>query len=240
MKHLKLLLLLLMMYFPSQATAYIMTITDVSDDTIVSRNSSYMNTNYGSSTNVNFFEDTSHGLQAVYIRFNITQSQIDELSGKYIDSAKIRFWRYGGTATSWEYLDIHQVPTSWSESTITWNNQPIITSVGDSGYTDSYLYETQYVGDDVLLSWIEIDITGILENWVQGTQNYGVKLETNSVHYNTDLRFNLRSSEYSSDTPELVITYLDSAPVNPVPEPLSIVLFLSALARLAFFLKKIN
>ncbi len=218
--------LLLSSSFASAAT---ITVTDVAGDALLSNTTTNATLNFGTFAHLNIFESTNHQTQATYIAFDISQQTIDELQGTTIDNAVIRLYRYLATYDNWMNVDIHRVPTTWDETTITWNNQPIKTTTDDPNYTNAYYYETQYIGNDEEAGWVEIDITGIVQNWIDGDyNNYGVKLEVNESHYNELILFSMRSSQSAINTPELLITYPDPTPLNTVPEPSTIILMISS------------
>ena len=226
----------LLLFLASYINAAVLTVTDVSDDALISSSTAispdtgvaYRDNNYGDLTHINICTYSVTNFQATYIRFDLSQSLIDTLLNSTIESAVLRLFRYYAPYENFQYIDIHSVPTAWTETSITWNNQPIMTMSAETGYTNEYLYDTQYVGLEDEAGWIEFEVTGIVQAWVDGTYpNYGIKLEVNEDSYNYEtFVFSSRSSEYglSTVTPRIEITYS-----VPIPEPHSILMLLSGI-----------
>ena len=141
----------------------------------------------------------------------------------YINSAT-------GNSSVTHNFSMHQMLTSWSETTSNWNER----SAGNAWSTPGMAAGTDYAAAAVstiavnssmqgtYLSW---DITSLYNSWVSGaSQNYGVTIQgpagvANSLAVNgdtTDGVFRLYNSEYADDTfrPVLVITYEIPAPAS--------------------------
>lgn len=114
---------------------------------------------------------------------------------------------------------LYQVTEFWSEGSVTWNSFAIPGSPGMTGSEISYLTS---------MGTITVDITGIVQNWVDGNANDGVLLRstlTSGVSYN--------SSENANNRPKLTVTFSTSSglggqavstsspspPENPVAAP---------------------
>ena len=119
----------------------------------------------------------------------------------YLDIEKI-----SGAAPT---MRAYRVTGSWSSSTITWANKPNYTTTHQS---------TQSTPVSSGSSWYRMDVTSIVNTWVDGNyMNYGMVLidsvENNSSHWTTF---------YSSDAdsphkPELIISYSGSDIIPPSP-----------------------
>ena len=139
-----------------------------------------------------------------------------------ITSATLALYNSNNKGSS--YVDAYRIITSWDESTITWNDQPEIsaTAIRNSGSTPEEN------------SWVEWDITSLVEGWCTGTfANYGVELR--NVTNGTYNKFH--SSDYivSMYHPYLTINYEEQQII--IPEPLSIIL--SCIAGCILWLKSL-
>jgi len=95
--------------------------------------------------------------------------------------------------TQW---NLHKVTSSWSESTLTWNNPP----TNDS----SIITNLNVVGKQ--FQYYAFTITALVQSWLNGSvSNYGVLIKANNeaagcMNYVT-------SDDNASNTPKLVVTY---------------------------------
>jgi len=165
-------------------------------DALVSLN--YPDHNYGD--NVGLLWGYGSGQWETYIEFlglNDTQYQ-----GATVTSAILSLYVYsmsGGTSDSFW---VTPCATSWNENTITWNDRP-------SGTGGSWLFT--YPAD---AGWINIDITTIVREWLDGTRsNYGMYFINHHYSHDNDY-LNTRSSDYADDStlrPKLVMEYYGAA-----------------------------
>ncbi|MGP3913809.1 LamG-like jellyroll fold domain-containing protein [Nonomuraea sp. 10N515B] len=154
-----------------------------------------------------------------YIRFNIP----DSLKGGTVNNADLRLHNYNSQTcsdTDSPGIDLQQVTTDWSMSTLTWSNQPSTTLTGHVANRGAYSSQIPCPeGEGELYYSIEL----ITQAWMNGTADYGVRL--NSV-IEPDVTSNwryYRSHEYGGyDTypftprgPVLFIEY-EPAPVETV------------------------
>jgi RHS repeat-associated protein len=120
------------------------------------------------------------------------------LSGANINSAKLYLNQYATVPN--QQVNLYPITSSWSSSTVTWNNQPS---------TGSQLAST-IVGGVGEYNW---DITSLAKGWYNGTtKDYGISLRHQTE---SNDRKSFRSSDYAVDPtikPKLVITYT----INPL------------------------
>lgn len=113
-------------------------------------------------------------------------------SGTTIDSATLSIHV---NQASGETVNVHRITADWSETGVTWAN------FGGS-------YDPTVVGSFVADSpgWKSVDITSLVQEWADGTPNFGVLLEQGLTPYTT-----YRSSEFSevSLRPKFEICYED-------------------------------
>ena len=117
-------------------------------------------------------------------------------SGSKIVSATLKLYGYGTVNYT------NQIPTisliklinQWDERFVKWNNKP-------SSY---WILDKQLINQGIL-SWYEIDVTATVQEWINGTPNYGFGLMTNQSSYHG----NFYSSDNSDAThrPILEIIY---------------------------------
>jgi len=190
-------------------------------DAHVSGQPGYTTNNYGTATGLYIGHGNSHTGNWVY-----TLLQFDLSTGPAV-AAEVRLEVYCYTADdnsssakmlastySPRHVDVHQITSSWSESTVTYSTLP--TFAGTVLDTISWEpYPTTPV-NGLRNQWYSFDITALYNAWKAGTAtNYGVLLKTGDG----DGVLAFYSSEYTTDTslrPKLVIT--------PIPEPGSLAL----------------
>lgn len=124
-----------------------------------------------------------------YVKFNLTVLP----TGATIDSAvlRLRQERLVGSSS----VSVGRVDSGWTETTLTWANQPSVTPGGPAASAD------------LPLDWVEWTVTGLVQSWYDGAQpNHGFALATDDpgVYF---------SAKETGPAPELVITY--SHPDDP-------------------------
>jgi RHS repeat-associated protein len=156
--------------------------------------SRYPNDNYANTTYLKAgYNPNESGKSRSFIKFS--NAVLPSLgSGYVIQEATFYIYNYGGWKAS-NRIDLRRVKSSWSESSITWNNQP---SVGSR--------EASYAKENY--GWYSFDVTDLVKDWYSGDQtNYGLRLNArNEQYHNTKL---FRSCEYGTSgyRPYLVINY---------------------------------
>ncbi len=167
-----------------------------------------------------------------YLKFDLSGLIADGVEATDITSATLRLYLTDVVASGFGVNPSEAYPASvnfnlvtehdWNKSTITYGNAP-----------DAGALVGSVTGIDSVGYWVELDLTGVVQDWVSGdAANYGLKLtQPNNVRDNTNTSvFALFSSDgAASNRPELVI--------NSVPEP-STYLLLGGSALLLFVLRK--
>lgn len=127
-----------------------------------------------------------------YIRFN---SLVETLGSVHIDSASFQFYPY------WQYYHyegrptwVRQVTSSWASNSLTWNNRPS-TAAADIGQ-----FDTQ---EGV---WSDIDLTGYVQDILNGAANNGLMLHANGTGQGNWKRIVSRNDP-SNLKPKLVVTW---------------------------------
>ena len=148
------------------------------------------------------WDDTTKKFARTFVKFDL--SSLSNVRYDNITSACYRFTEgSGNNATA--VMEAYFVKSSWSESTITWNNKP------------------DYYGDEVI-SKININktvngmnydlyITSAVQGWLQGLANYGIMFKEKD-----DGQWQILYSDDSSvNKPCLVVTYLDESEPTQTP-----------------------
>lgn len=88
-------------------------------------------------------------------------------------------------------LIFNRVTSSWSESTLNYNNKPSSTTTNQA---------TKFIAAN-FTGWVEVDVTSIINDMISGT-NYGIEITEN-----TDYAITFRTKEYSGNsyTPYIAI-----------------------------------
>ena len=187
-----------------------------SKDAYVSQ--SYASSNYGSSGKVIIRAHDSENCRG-YFGFDLSSIP----SSACISSAilKLRVYTEYSDVSTQDQMYVYQVTGSWSESSITWNNQP---SLSSEGYGKGYLIINDVQTAPFWEKWISLDITELVQDDFPNEQtDYMVRWvdEGQSADYNVWYY----SKEAGSDkSPRLEITYVDwSASWSWFNLPLSVV-----------------
>jgi len=166
-----------------------------SDDAYV--NSAAPTTNYGSAVSLNLSSDTNTG----FIRFDLTPVPAS-YTGASIAKATLKLYVHSVTTAGSFNVDL--VNGAWTEKTIQYSNEP---ALGTTIAASIPLATTSK------LTYVEIDITPALVQWLDGTPNDGIALVANSPLVAT---FDSKESIATSHSPELDIVYVAGGTLNGV------------------------
>jgi len=195
-----------------QCYAQITTNVAITDDATINMragtgNEYIANTNYGSSQTA-FSQAWTNSGNGNYLRYIFEVDLSDIPSGAQILEADLFLFSDGnhyplsGDNDSW----LHEVTGSWTESTVTWNNQPTYTVKG----SDPYLPASDTSGANVTgLDYI-VDIQNMVAKYIDSNQtSMSLLMKLDNETYYRRLRF--RSSDYAADStkrPYVSITYV--------------------------------
>ena len=90
---------------------------------------------------------------------------------KLVEQATLQLYFFdycGWIDATYTPVTAYRITESWVENTVTWNNQP--------QYAESYDTISIPIGKVYTDNWYELDITGLVNAWLQGVPNYGVML----------------------------------------------------------------
>jgi len=160
-------------------------------------------TNYGTLVDIASYDNGSAKTRS-YLQFDLSSVP----KGSTVSSASLQLYTQDALGGN---VYLRKVTSSWDETAITWNNQPLFEEVAD----------TQVV--DTVNTWFAWDISGMVKDWVTGKViNNGVALMTAETGTSSGGLF--CSSDYSVDIdlrPKLVIDYIldNEAPGSSVQNP---------------------
>ncbi len=124
-------------------------------------------------------------------------------NGATIQSCSLGLYCYYRTNTSaQDWYQVNRVVGAWTETGINWNNQPAVTAVD----CDSTWVTTT--------TWYYWNVTPIVQAWLTGTPNYGLRVHKPSTAY--DIRHYWYAREHTVDSlkPVLIVNYTVSGGVN--------------------------
>jgi len=159
-------------------------------DTFVNEGSS--GTNYGSETYLR--------IGYAYVRRGLIQFDLSSLSGKTIDSAELRLYKYDNYGNpEGRIYNVHRIAGSWTETSVTWNNAPGY----DSGVTASATVPNNN-------NWMTWDVKSGVQAFARGTYtNYGWLIKDSDESGYSACHSYFYSIEYTGTTydPVLIVTY---------------------------------
>jgi RHS repeat-associated protein len=135
------------------------------------------------------------------------------LIGTKINSATMRLHNFYSGSCTGAPIAVKRILTEWA-GTLTWANQPSVTSADADTYTPAYGYSSSCSPNGNYASW---DVTDPVQVWANGTPNYGLRLSAvDGTSSNTWRRY--RSANYvdgaASVEPQLIVNY-NSYPSTP-------------------------
>ena len=181
------------------------------------------NKNYSTNTTNQVGQTLFNNRSYTYIKFN---NLAFVSSYQNILSAYYQTYETSGTNDS-VLVDVLPASASWSDTTITWNNQPyyheeIITKAIAGGESRANVYADEYdIADYGEIGIVRFFISNLVRGWAQGLPNYGIVLrssyDTGMVKFASSENTN---NQYASHV-KLVIIYLNDSDY-PVEGTLSV------------------
>jgi hypothetical protein len=172
------------------------------------------NINYGATTTLRVSSGTAVN-QRTYVRFDLGQCNPAIPAGATIRLATLRLYASSMTSVC-RTVDLFRVTTAWTESTITWNNQPFGTALNNPPSSQRSGVFT--VGTPVSCQnrttgtyIIGATVTGDVAAFITGaTTNYGWMLRDdveNSSTARTEV-FSAKELAVAAQAPQLVVSYV--------------------------------
>ena len=143
-------------------------------------------------TALNNIPQTATILSAKLSLYGVTSSPSLPQGNSYYPGSPYNSW---GTNECW----LKQVSGSWSESVITWNNQPAVTEtnrVAIPASTSQWGYDVQ-----------DIDVTNMVKDMVNNATNNGFCIMLQNEVYYRSVSFASSDNTNAAKRPKLVITY---------------------------------
>jgi alkaline phosphatase len=155
------------------------------------------NTNYGSAVSINVDGATPHA-HAVIKFPNIFGSGAGQVpSGSIITSATLKV----NCTNVGNIMKLYRLTEDWVESQVTWNNRSSGISWTGAGAQNGSNAGVALNGDCTVLGWRTIDITQFVQEWSNGSPNYGIVI-MDSGSDGVDF-----ASSESANPPLLTVTY---------------------------------
>jgi hypothetical protein len=187
---------------PSTSTADI--------DTYVDQNSA--TTNNGTATTMSV-ESGSGKNQRIYVKFDLTKCSPAIASTASVKSASLRLYVSTLPGACRTY-DLFKVTSSWTETGITWNNQPFGTSINNPGTasrTSSLNVGTSPCQNSTAGAYVSgWDVTADVQTYVAGTSsNFGwmIRDDTEGTTPARTGTFSDRETNTLAQSPQLLINY---------------------------------
>ncbi|MEV0148133.1 MULTISPECIES: DNRLRE domain-containing protein [unclassified Nonomuraea] len=100
-----------------------------------------------------------------------------EFAGSKVDNADLHLWNYQSNDCGMSVgsgITARRITSDWDETTLKWNSQPSVTSVGAD--TELGAYSEDCTGS-MNYAWdLTHSLNGIVQEWVDGATNYGIQL----------------------------------------------------------------
>lgn len=160
----------------------------------------YPSSNYYASENLWTGGATGTNTMRTYIKFTMPSN----ITAAQVTSATLRIKKREHKTPT---IKAYRVTSSWSSSSVTWNNKPSYTTANGTGTI------TLDTG-----SWYKLDTTTIVKYWLAGTySNYGFLLKEPSETSSSQKTKFYSSDAPSPNKPELEVVY--SLETGPTPTP---------------------
>ncbi|MDO8691953.1 MAG: DNRLRE domain-containing protein [Dehalococcoidia bacterium] len=161
-----------------------------SNDSYVDENSP--NNNYGADNSLLVASRNSNRNRRSFVQFNVAGAGIP--SGATVISATLRLYLSSAPNQSRSY-DAFRVTATWTESGITWSNQPGVAASATN---------TQ----PITAGWVPWDVTTDVQSFVNGaSSNYGWRISDQTESASSTNRQGTFSSKEGTNAPQLVLVY---------------------------------
>jgi len=151
-----------------------------------------------------------------YVRFNDLLGSIP--AGADVKAASLVMRNFDSLSCTASSIEVAQIDSSWTLSSISWSNQPLMSGLHQATYTPAQGYSSSCPAGNA--TW---DVTGIVNDWNTGaTFNIGLRIKAAEETVNRSYR-RYRSVENSDGSlhPRIDVTYnrLPGQASAPVPWP---------------------
>lgn len=183
------------------------------EDTYV--NQYYPTTNYRTSTYLDIRGNTGRKCE-IYVRFDLDRIKTQIRYDQVISACYSLYEYYNYPDNEAFEIELHQVKTSWSHASVTWNNKPAY-------YADIITYDS--VIDTPFFDWgrmryFNFMLTAQVQGWLQGLPNDGIMIKRLEEQLNSSTTYR-RFASIENNTydylPQFTLTYTpDTASLDNV------------------------
>ncbi len=179
--------------YASSITPTTCTLTGATNDSYVNQSST--GSNFGTATTVSVRSSALANMRT-FAQFSLSSCSIP--ANALITAANLKLFMNSAPAVTRTY-DVHRVTASWSQSTVTWTNQPSVAAIATASVATG-------TTSSVTLTW---NVTSDVQTFSDGTANYGWRIKDQTEDSATARTGQFRSTEYgtASQRPILDITY---------------------------------
>jgi hypothetical protein len=144
----------------------------------------YPSSNYGTGTFMNVVRQEAKNERSL-VEFDLSTVP----AGSNIRSARLEL-NAAGTSSPSQQLDVHHITAPWTESGVTWSNQPTYSGTADA-----------FIQGGTLGGWKAWDVTSVVQAWVAGTYpNYGFLVKSNLETGTSSNGYIIATREYGGET----------------------------------------
>lgn len=153
-------------------------------------------TNFGTDTEVHVTSRSGSQNRRAFVRFNLSSCSIP--SNSLITLASLKLFLSSAPSANRTH-DVHLVTGAWTETGLTWNNQPTVAGSATASFATG-------TTDNVRLT---ANVTSDVQAFVDGTTNNGwrVKDQVESSATERRARYRAREIATASERPILEVTY---------------------------------
>jgi YD repeat-containing protein len=133
-------------------------------------------------------------------------------AGAKINSATLTLRNWASSTCTGSAIQVQQITQDWSGSTMTWANQPTVTSTNSDTYTPAYGASGCAAAGTA--TW---NIGPLVQTWADGTPNYGLRVSAvNETDSNSWRQYRSMNYSVTTEQPTLTVNYnsYPSAPDN--------------------------
>jgi len=154
--------------------------------------------NYGTAAAMYIQARTSQARRTL-VQFDVSSVP----SGSTINSATLEL--YATAVTGGLTLNAHRITGAWTETGVTWTNQPAYNSTADAS-----------IAGGTGTGWKIWNVASVVQQWVGGTANYGLVVKASTETGLSATTYTFASKEYATTTyrPILRINYTPPTTIN--------------------------
>ncbi len=180
--------------YASSITPTTCTLNAASADSYVAQGSA--TTNFGTDTEMHVTSRSGSQNRRTFVRFDISPCAIP--ANSLITAASLKLFLSSAPSANRTH-DVHRVTASWTETGLTWNNQPTVASSATTSFATG-------TTDNVTLT---ADVASDVQAFVDGTTNNGWRVKDQVEDSSTERRsrYSSRETTTASQRPILEVTY---------------------------------